>query len=134
MAFLFVFLIPYEPNYYQSVRKFLKGNVYDQSARDLGLSIRRATNPGDFVYIWGFHMGVQYYFSDRISPSRYFSEPFLGRPGALAEVQRDLKKNKPALVAIPLEKYPLPDWLQKFLDAGYARTGQEFGYDMYRPL
>jgi hypothetical protein len=132
IAALLAFYIPFEPSYFQSVRKFLKGNVHDESARDLGLYLKKGTQPGAFVYIWGFHMGPAYYYSDRVAPSRYFSEPFLGRPGALEEVQRDMAAHPPVLVAIPLEKYPLPAWLQDFLDHGYHREATMYGHDIYR--
>ena len=131
LSILIIFFIPFNREYYQNVRKFIKGNVHDYSLRDLGLYARELTAPGDYIYVWGFHIGQIYYYSDRLSPSRYFSEPFLGRPGALEEVQGDLKKNVPKLIIVPQEKFPLPEWLQRIIEKDYSLFEERSGHSIY---
>jgi hypothetical protein len=134
IGILLVFLVLFEREYYQNVRKFIKGDVHDHKLRDLGYFARDLTEPGDYIYFWGFHIGPTYYYSERLSPSRYFSEPFLGRPGALEEVQADLLKNTPMLIFIPEEKFPIPAWLREFIDVRYKLLEERSGHTIFIKL
>lgn len=132
ISFLLIFFIPFETNYFQNVRKIVRGDIQDYSLRDLGLHVREITKPNDYIYIWGFHIGPTYYYSDRLSSSRYFSEPFLGRPGALNELKKDLLDKTPVLIIVPKEKFPLPKWFQDFIDEKYNFLEDRSGHTIYR--
>ena len=131
MFILIIFFIPLNRDGYQKVRKYIKGKVHDHRLRDLGLYAKQLTAPGDYIYVWGFHIGPTYYYSDRLAPSRYFSEPFLGRPGALAEVQSDLGRNVPKLIIVPEEKFPLPEWLRSYIDDRYELLEERSGHSIF---
>src|SRR3989338_629815 len=131
MSILIIFFIPFNREYYQNVRKYIKGNVHDHRLRDLGLYAKQLTAPGDYIYVWGFHIGPTYYYSARLPPSRYFSEPFLGRPGALAEVQSDLGRNVPKLIIVLEEKFPLPEWLRSYIDERYELLEERSGHSIF---
>lgn len=131
ISILLIFFVPFNREYYQNVRKYIKGNVHDYGWRDLGLYAKELTQPGDYIYVWGFHIGPTYYYSDRLAPSRYFSEPFLGRPGALEEVQNDLAKHAPQLIMVPQEKFPLPEWLGTYIDERYKLLEERNGHSIY---
>lgn len=132
---LLAFYVPFETNYFHTIRKALKGEFANQPERALGEYLKEKTAPGERVYIWGFHIGVPYYYSDRLAPSRYFSEPFLGRPGALSELMRDLSAHPPRLVAAPEAPYrPLPDWFTAYLDKKYRLAETKYSYHIYERL
>ena len=135
---LIIFYIPFEPNYFHSIRKAIKGGgEFDRSGENLGLYIRAHTRPNDHIYIWGWHIGAGYYYSDRVASSRYFSEPFLGRPGAMAELQSDLERKPPALIAIPLQTYfmsSIPPWFVSYVAREYKQTDDQFGFHIYARL
>lgn len=128
---LLLFFAPFEPNYFQHIRKAIKGDVFDHSARELGLYLKDRTTPNQYVYVWGLHIGQIYYYSDRQAPSRYFSEPFLGRPGALDEIKRDMLDRKPEFILVPLER-PAPAWLQRMIEQRYHLIEERGGYSVYQ--
>lgn len=132
MLGLFLFYIPFETNYYHTVRKFAKG-LQDSSYRDLGLYLRDHTKEGDYVYHWGIHNGPIYYYSERNAPGRYFSSYFLKRPGAVQETQKDLAEHPPKFIVVPGELTP-PDWLQELLSVKYKFILGEYGHTIYQAL
>lgn len=129
---LLVFYVPFETNYYHTVRKYFKG-IQDHSFRDLGLFLKDNTSSGDFVYHWGIHNGPVYYYADRNAPSRYFSAYFLKRPGALEEIHSDLQDHPPAFIVVPVELLP-PEWLDQFIADRYREEGVRYGHRVYRKL
>ncbi len=131
MVGLLIFYIPFETNYYQNIRKNLRGDVFDTSLTDLGIYARHITKPGDYIYIWGLHIGPTYYYSNRLAPSRYFSEPFLGQPGALAEVEHDFVVHPPRFIFVPVDREPPSAWLEKIIQSGYHLRETKFGHNIY---
>jgi hypothetical protein len=132
MTALFLFYIPFETNYYHTLRKFAKG-LQDSSYRDLGLYLRDHTSEGDYVYHWGIHNGPIYYYSERNAPGRYFSAYFLKRAGAVEETQKDLAEHPPKLIAVPTELTP-EDWLQEILKTKYRFILSGYGHNIYQVI
>jgi hypothetical protein len=71
----------------------------DEAEKQLGLWIKDATKVTDLVYVAGYGARVQAY-SERLSPTIYFNIT----QTAIAKEQlfKDLARNKPALVAVPV--------------------------------
>lgn len=130
LIILFVFFIPFQPDYIYSLRSELKG-LADNSPQKLGLLVKSVTKPQDYIYVWGAHGGPVYYYSDRMAPSRYFNDIFLGRDGAVAEVKNILLVVQPKLILVPIENPPAM-WLDGIIKSNYYLDQNIYGYDIYK--
>ena len=108
--------------------------------------VRRTTDPGDHIFVFGFSGGSVSWKSGRVSSSRFFwSRPIIigfaarrhgyGWEGLL----EDLRRHPPALVALQKEEWRSRDFfmqapaLRAWLEAGYVLTGETPEFSVWRP-
>lgn len=127
---LFLFFVIFQTDYYAKVITLVKGTTA-HDLRALGLTVKENTKPGDFLFVWGLHTGPIYYYSERRSPSRYFETYFLRETGALAELQKDFFRNKPAAVLVAAVDDSPPEWLTEALTREYIFSRAAYGTTIY---
>ncbi len=126
---LFVFFVPFQPDYFHAVRNRLKGAQGNESQL-LGKELSALTAPGDFIYVWGERVGPLYYYANRRPPTRQYLESLLGREGALQELQADLMRVKPSLIILPEGTVP-PEWLAAFVLESYHLLFKSHGFSVF---
>lgn len=118
-----------------------RAQPHDEGARKIAAHIAAHSQPGERIWVWGWHLWGVYAYSDRLSASRIYKTPGLltrfeddtwRRPGAppmllpdspyTAMLLRDLAEAKPAFIAlggsVPRERFTA---LRRLLAADYQR-------------
>ena len=107
-------------------------------ARDIGLYLRDATHPDDYVFQWGFDPQV-YLISGRRFPGRLISSGDVGvrgnTPAIRRELMQDLERTRPAYIVIfsAWSKFPGLDILHVFMQThGYRMIHADQSAVFYR--
>jgi hypothetical protein len=106
-------------------------NSRDFWGRGQGENIKRVTQPGDKVFVYGNEASI-YYYADRRCASRYTMITGIGAGMAGADTRREtmmdeLRADPPRLIVVLFDEQPFPEW-KAFLDEFY---GEPVGWDLH---
>ncbi len=86
----------------------------------------------DYIYIHQKYKDPILSYSGRLAPSRYFNTYLLSYPGALEEVQRDIRAKSPVLILLRLTKEaPMPIWLEGIIHTRYVKLDSMPPFDIF---
>ena len=117
-----------QPPFGITVRRY---NSRDFWGRGQGENVRRVTEPGDSIFVYGNEAHI-YYYAHRRCASRYtmitgLNPDYTGSAERRRIMLDDLRADPPRLILVLFDQPPFPEWLA-FLEAHY---GEAVGWDRH---